>query len=90
MAELIFRIKYSIIQVLIGVDQFVAILIKIPLYILLNHPAPNPDETISSIVGRNAVAGQRWAIISEKVINFIFGVLGDHNHCRKSIENFPR
>lgn len=43
----------------------------------------DPDETISSRVGRNAVAGRRWALILEKLIDAIpcFG----KGHCRRAI-----
>lgn len=46
----------------------------------------NPDETISSRVGRNAIAGKKWALIAEKVINALFSLLGQKNHCRSHIE----
>ena len=43
-------------------------------------------ETISSRVGRNAIAGKRWALIAEKVIDYVFFVIrGQRNHCRESI-----
>ena len=43
-------------------------------------------ETISSSVGRKAVAGIWWALVAEKVINLIFFLyLGQRNHCRESI-----
>lgn len=46
-----------------------------------------PDETISSRVGRNAMAGKKWALIAEKAINALFWVLvGQRNHCRDHIE----
>lgn len=44
----------------------------------------NPDETISSRVGRNALAGKKWALIAEKVINALFWF--QPNHCRSHIE----
>ena len=46
----------------------------------------NPDETISSAVGRKAMKGVKWALIAEKPINFIFELLGEKNHCRNKIE----
>ena len=47
----------------------------------------NEDETISSAVGRKAMAGKRWALIAERIINWIFERLGDGpNHCRRNIE----
>lgn len=42
--------------------------------------APNPDEPLSSRVGRNAIAGKKWALFAEKVIDDIFG----KDHCRNS------
>jgi hypothetical protein len=39
---------------------------------------PDPDEPFSSRVGRNAIAGKRWALIAEWAIDGIFGA----NHCR--------
>ena len=47
----------------------------------------NPDETISSRVGRNAIHGKKWALIAEKVINALFWVVArQRNHCRAHIE----
>lgn len=46
----------------------------------------NPDETVSSRVGRGAIKGSKLALVLEKLINSIFNLLGDDNHCRKRIE----
>ncbi len=46
----------------------------------------NPDETISSAVGRRAVRGVRWALHAERAINALFSALGEPDHCRRSIE----
>lgn len=47
----------------------------------------NPDETISSRVGRHAVAGKRWALACEWIIDRLFFALtGEWNHCRANIE----
>ena len=44
------------------------------------------DETISSAVGRKAIAGIWWALVAEKVINAVFYVIRrQKNHCRNSI-----
>jgi len=42
-----------------------------------------PDETISGNVGYNAAQGKKWALICEKIINFI---MRSKTHCRDSIE----
>lgn len=41
---------------------------------------PDPDEPFSSRVGRNAIAGKRWALIAERIVDGIFGA----GHCRAS------
>lgn len=64
-----------LLNVAIAVDQLINTILR-----------GRPDETISSRVGRNAMEGDRWALIAEKVINFIFDRLGDYNHCRNRIE----
>lgn len=47
---------------------------------------PNPGETFSSRVGRNAIQGDRWALWMETVIDWLLG----QRHCRDSIEGSPR
>lgn len=52
----------------------------------LTDVAPDRDETMSSHVGRSAVAGKKWALIAEKIINTLALWLGDKpNHCRRNI-----
>jgi hypothetical protein len=60
-----------IVRVLISIDQ-------------LGNTICNgdPDETISSRVGRGAVAGKRWALMLEPIINWI---MGSPTHCRDAI-----
>jgi hypothetical protein len=41
----------------------------------------NEDETISSRVGRGAVAGKWWALVLERVIDAFLG----KGHCRSAI-----
>jgi hypothetical protein len=43
---------------------------------------PSADETISAWVGRNAIAGNRAALVAEKVIDFLMMQPG---HCRAAI-----
>lgn len=46
----------------------------------------NPDETISSAVGRKAIKGVRWALVAERVIDWLFEALGaEPGHCRRNI-----
>lgn len=60
-----------IMRVLIAIDQFANAIID-----------GDEDETISSRVGRGAVAGKRWALRIEPIINWI---MGSPTHCRDAI-----
>ena len=47
----------------------------------------NPDETISSAVGRRAIRGKRWARWAEQAIDALFVLLGSKpGHCQRMIE----
>lgn len=47
----------------------------------------DPDETISSRVGKAALKGKRWGLVCEYLINALFrAVTGERDHCRKHIE----
>lgn len=53
------------------------------------------DETVSSVVGRKALAGVWWAKMLRPVIDMVFGWLGEKDHCYRNIEwdevkNAPR
>jgi hypothetical protein len=43
---------------------------------------PSADETLSAFVGKQAIAGKKWALIAEKVIDFLMTQKG---HCRRAI-----
>lgn len=74
---------------LIAVDQLAHVSICFPTFVLLGRGAcPNQDETISSRVGRNAIAGKAWARVLERVINLPFRLAGERDHCRNSVETF--
>jgi hypothetical protein len=76
-----------IIALLISLDQFVHCLIFGPSYVFGFSARPNPDETISSRVGRAAMQGNRIACVAEYLIDGLFYLLGTGwGHCRESIE----
>lgn len=71
--------KY-IYNILIALDQFVNVIFS-----------GDPDETISSAVGRKSIRGIWWAKKLEMVIDWIFFVLiGEVGHCRNSIERINK
>lgn len=47
----------------------------------------NPDETISSRVGKAACQDKRWALICAALIDWLFlRLFGERDHCLMSIE----
>ena len=68
--------RYAL-RILIALDQFGNVLAG----------GNNPDETISSAVGRKAMRGVRWALVAERAIDWLFERLtGERGHCRAVIE----
>ena len=61
-------------NIMVGIDQLGNVLI-----------GGNPDETISSRIGRAALAGKAWAVPIEKLINALFW-FAERDHCRNAIE----
>lgn len=59
--------------------------------VVRGNEAPSADETISSVLGRKAAEGKRWALVAEWVINPMFfrqvDANGRRNHCRRVIEH---
>lgn len=84
--KLLLRTQRLLKQLLIGVDQLVQTLLFGLPYLIRGGHCPSADETISSVVGRNANKGNPVAEIAEEVIDFLFGLLGEKNHCQNSIE----
>lgn len=75
---------------LVSIDQLAHMILAGPKYLLLGGPCPHPDETISSKVGRMAIRGRRWALITERGIDWLFERLGaEPHHCRRMIEKLP-
>lgn len=67
--------KYAL-RILISIDQF-----------LNTVTGGNPDETISSRIGKAAIRGNRLAHVIERIIDWIFERLtGQAGHCRANIE----
>lgn len=81
------RLRDWTLQILICLDQLGHVWIAGWFYVWLGRgKCPNADETISSWVGRRAEAGKRWALVAAAVIDWLFSLLGQENHCRRHIE----
>lgn len=75
------RLQRVTLQALIALDQLAHVVVAAPKYLIAGGALPSADETISSAVGRRAVAGKPWALIAEIYIDRLFGA----GHCRASI-----
>lgn len=75
------RLTEWLVLLLVAADQFVQVLASGIGFVLFGGDAPDPDETISSRVGRAALAGKAWGKVLETIIDGIFGA----GHCRRSI-----
>lgn len=81
------RLWLGLRQLHVAIDQLVYMLIAVPIHIIVGRPYPSADETISSRVGRAALAGHRWGLILEAVIDRLFLLLGEApGHCRRNVE----
>jgi hypothetical protein len=70
-------------RMFIALDQLFSVWARGWLYVWLGKGGlPSADETLSSFVGRMAIAGHRTALIAEKAIDSLMGRPG---HCRRAI-----
>jgi hypothetical protein len=81
------RLSNWVIQFLISIDQFAYVLLAGPFYLVSGGPCPSADETISSRVGRAAMAGDWWGKPCQWLIDHLFMLLGSKpGHCARAIE----
>lgn len=81
------RARAWLLVLLIAIDQLAHVILAGPKFVALGGKRPNPDETISSRVGRAAIAGKRWARACEWLIDGVFNLLAsERGHCRNHIE----
>lgn len=54
-------------------------------FVLGFGPKPERSDTISAVVGRNAIKERPWALFLEVIIDWIFERLGEApDHCRRA------
>ncbi|RXR28963.1 hypothetical protein [Sphingobium fluviale] len=84
---MIARFRLWLISMMVALDQCAHTFFAGPKYVIFGGRRPNTDETISSRVGRAALAGKRWGLMCEAAIDALFRLLGDGpGHCRRNIE----
>lgn len=66
---------------MMALDQLVACWVRGWVFVWLKGAEPDPDETLSSWIGRSSLAGYRAARVAEAVIDFFMGA----GHCRDAI-----
>jgi hypothetical protein len=82
--KLLIRLYHWFVQVLVAIDILCGLIIAMPFYVIMARGhCPNGEETMSSHVGRAAIAGEKWALDLEPIINWL---MRNPNHCREAIE----
>jgi hypothetical protein len=70
-----------------ALSQVLNVALQGGLFIVGVLPAPpDPDETFSAVVGRSAIAGQRWALAAEWGLDRLFWFVEGRRlgHCRRA------
>jgi len=84
---LIGRLRILAVALLVAIDQLGGVLIFGAVYLVRGGSMPNPDETISSRVGRASLGGSRIARVAEWLIDALFRLIANQpDHCRSEIE----
>jgi hypothetical protein len=65
----------------VALDQLFATWFRGFVFVWFNGEPPNPDETLSSWIGRGEVAGVRAFVIAAHLIDFFMGA----GHCQRAI-----
>ena len=82
------RLREWMQQILVSIDQAAQVWIVGIAYVAhLTDVCPSADETISSYVGRGAMDGKPWALVTARVIDRLFVMLGEEpGHCARNVE----
>lgn len=91
-SPLINNVGLIVLSILVAIDQVVQTLLVAPFAILGLASIPDPDETISGILGRRSES-QTWALVLSLPIDAIFLILTlgvERNHCQWAAEREKR
>ena len=87
------RIGKCMLAVLVCVDQFLQTVCVAPFAIVGLAPIPDPDATISGLLGRGIGAQRRWALLPAAIVDALFLILTlgqERDHCRKTADREVR
>jgi hypothetical protein len=80
------RLRHWLHALAVALDQLAYVILAGPKYLIVGGEEPDAHETISSRVGRSAIAGKAWALVAEWIIDRLFQALGSApGHCRRAI-----
>ncbi len=80
------RLGGTVLAILIGLDQLLQTLLVAPFALAGLAPVPDPDTTISGMLGRRAATGAYWARLGAALVDALFLILTlgcERDHCRK-------
>lgn len=87
------RTGCTMLAILKAIDQMIQTLAVAPFAICGACAIPDPDETISSILGHRVATGSRWAIPFAALVDALFLILTlgkERDHCAKAAEAHRR
>ena len=59
------RVRLWLLLVGAAFSQSLNVWVRAPLFVVLGDAAPDPDETLSAVIGRRAAQDARWARVAE-------------------------
>jgi len=81
------RLGTIILAVLVSIDQFIQTILVAPFALAGLAEIPDPDATISGLLGRHAALNRLWARIGAAIIDALFLTLTlgqERNHCERT------
>jgi hypothetical protein len=80
------RLAQWAMALLVSLDHVAQVVIFGPVYLWKGGPCPLPYETISSRVGRAARDECPWALCAAHVIDGLFVLWGEQDHCERAVD----
>jgi len=81
------RLGETALSVLIALDQLLQTLFTAPFALAGMAAIPDPDATISGLLGRHAAKDRKWAKFAAVLVDVLFLVLTlgrERNHCQRT------